>query len=218
MNVLYEGQIDAPECHNNIILAVISQNCWVIFHNFLIVSKEIHFSNKFLKKSCFVEFLCESVSLLFTKFLFTQPARHTYLLLSISAGRRQHHSRRSCPQRPAWKRSSSPWPWQCPPWPGPGTSREAPHGRRTRSGFCHSARGLWRRSWSVGSETRRQVSGCENVGSTGKKRNPAALDIRATTKIKERKVLLQRPLTTYLVLKNILQNQEHTARWVFFSL
>lgn len=123
-----------------------------------------------------LKIFCTSVSLLFPKAAQKFPskipvhtARHTYLLLSISAGRRRRRSRHSCPQRPAWRRSSSPWPWQCPPWPGPGTSREAPRGRRTRSGSCHSAREQWRRSWSAGSERRRRVSVRENVRSSGRK-------------------------------------------------
>lgn len=95
------------------------------------------------------------------------------LLLWISAGRRRRRSRRSCPRRPAWRRSSSPWLSRCPPWPGPGRSQEAPRGRRTRSGCCRSARGQWRRSWSEGSETGRRVSGSEKVGSRGK--NPQQL-------------------------------------------
>lgn len=79
------------------------------------------------------------------------------LLLWISGGRRRHRFLHSSPQRLAWRRSSSPWLWRCPPWPGPGKSLEEPHGRRTRSGCCRLAPGQWRHNWSVESETKGSV-------------------------------------------------------------
>lgn len=81
----------------------------------------------------------------------TQSVKITYRFLWRSGWRPPRRSRRSCPPRPAWTRSSTPWPWQCPSWPGPGRSRAAPRGRRSHSGCCRSAPAPWRRSWSEGS-------------------------------------------------------------------
>lgn len=60
-------------------------------------------------------------------------------------------SRRSCPLRPQWRRSSSAWLWRCPPWPALGTCPAAPPGRKSRSECCHSVPEPWRRSSPAGS-------------------------------------------------------------------
>lgn len=74
-----------------------------------------------------------------------------YLLPWRAAWRRPPPSPRSCPPRPRWRRSSSPWPWRCPPWPGPGNCPEAPPERRSRTAGRRSAPERWTRSWSEGS-------------------------------------------------------------------
>ena len=61
------------------------------------------------------------------------PWAQAHQPLERSAQKPQPHSRHSCPQRPAWTRSSIPVPALCPPWPGPGRSRGAPRGRRSHS-------------------------------------------------------------------------------------
>lgn len=79
------------------------------------------------------------------------------LLLWRSEGKRPLRFLRSFPLRLVWKRSSSPWPSQCPPLPGPGRSQGALRGRSSRSGCCHSALEQWRRNWSGESKKHKHI-------------------------------------------------------------
>lgn len=75
----------------------------------------------------------------------------SYRFLWRSGWRPPRRSLRNCPLRREWTRSSTPSPWRCPSWPGPGRSLAVPLGRRSRSECCRSALGQWTHSWSGGS-------------------------------------------------------------------
>lgn len=70
--------------------------------------------------------------------------RKTHRPLETSEWRHPHHFLHSSPLMLQWRRSSSAWLWQCPPWPGPGRCLGAPPGRRSHSGCYHSAQEPWR--------------------------------------------------------------------------
>lgn len=79
---------------------------------------------------------------------------NSYRFLWRSGWRPLRRSLRSFPLRQVWTRSSTPWQWLCPSWPGPGRSRAVPHGRRSRNDCCHSVLVPLKHSWSEGSGLR----------------------------------------------------------------
>lgn len=92
-----------------------------------------------------------SVSPLFAGLWVQREPQSTHRPLWIFGWRRPLRSPHSSLLRPPWRRSSSSWLSQCPPWPGPGRCLGVPRGRRSRSGCCRLTRARWMRSSPGGS-------------------------------------------------------------------